>query len=105
MGSNEYRAGGERPQTVAHDMHSALGSRLKLLTGGPRDLPARQRTLESAIEWSYDLLDEAERKVFCGLSVFVGSYTLEAIDAVYTGGDETKSGTQDHVASLVNKSL
>src|SRR5204863_2268964 len=41
-----------------------LSSRLKLLTGGARDLPARQQTLRNAIAWSYDLLDEAEKALF-----------------------------------------
>ncbi|HKY47975.1 MAG TPA: adenylate/guanylate cyclase domain-containing protein [Acidimicrobiia bacterium] len=54
-----------------------LGSRLGLLTGGARDLPERQRTLRSAIEWSYDLLDEEHRRLFARLGVFVGGFAIE----------------------------
>src|SRR3712207_9329646 len=56
--------------------------RLPLLTGGARDLPERQRTLRDAINWSYELLDTAEQRLFHRLSVFVGGSDLDAIDAV-----------------------
>ena len=59
-----------------------LGSRLKLWTGGALDMPERQRTLRAAIEWSHDLLEEAERVLFRRLSVFAGGRTLEAIEAI-----------------------
>jgi predicted ATPase/DNA-binding XRE family transcriptional regulator len=58
------------------EIRARLGSRLNLLSGGPRDLPLRQQTLRGAIEWSYDLLDEAEQTVFRGVSVFVGGFTV-----------------------------
>src|SRR5688500_3797769 len=60
-------------------MLQRLGSRLKLLTGGARDLPERQRTLKATIEWSFALLDEGERLLFGRLAVFSGGRTLEAI--------------------------
>jgi predicted ATPase/class 3 adenylate cyclase len=59
-----------------------LESSLPILTGGPRDAPERQRTLRSTIEWSYDLLDERGRQLFGRLSVFAGSFPLEAAEAV-----------------------
>ena len=55
-----------------------LDRRLPFLTGGPRDAPARQRTLRDAVAWSYDLLDPAEQTLFRQLAVFVGGFTAEA---------------------------
>jgi predicted ATPase/class 3 adenylate cyclase len=59
-----------------------LGSRLTFLGGGPRDLPARQRTLRDAIDWSYGLLKPAEAALFRRLAVFVGGWTVDAAEAV-----------------------
>jgi predicted ATPase len=75
-----------------------LDRRLPLLTGGARDLPDRQRTLRDTISWSYDLLDETERRAFASLAVFAGGFTLEAAERV-CGAD------LDTLASLVEKSL
>jgi non-specific serine/threonine protein kinase len=55
---------------------------LRLLTGGPRDQPARLQTLRGAIAWSYDLLDVAEQALFRRLAIFVGGCTLETVEAV-----------------------
>ena len=55
-----------------------LERRLPLLTGGPRDAPARQRTLRDTIAWSYDLLDPEEQRAFRALSVFVGGFDVGA---------------------------
>ncbi len=63
-------------------MLKRLDSRLKLLTGGARDAHYRQQTLRGAIEWSYDLLNEEEQRLFRRLGVFVGGWTLEAAEAV-----------------------
>ncbi len=63
-------------------MLKRLDSRLKLLTGGGRDAHDRQRTLRGTIEWSYDLLNEEEQRLFRRLGVFVGGWTLEAAEAV-----------------------
>jgi predicted ATPase/transcriptional regulator with XRE-family HTH domain len=60
---------------------------LKILTAGPRNLPARQQTLRSTLDWSYNLLEESEQRLLARLGVFLGSYTLEAIETI-TGPNE-----------------
>ncbi len=75
-----------------------LDSRLSLLTGGARDLPERQRTLEATIAWSYALLNEGERGLFARLAVFTGGWTLDAAEQVC---DADLNALQ----SLVDKSL
>jgi predicted ATPase len=94
-------------------MLARLQSRLKLLTGGARDLPARQQTLRGALMWSYDLLDAEEQKLFRRISVFVDGCTLEGVEAVCNaeGDPSLRSGQVleidilDGVSSLINKSL
>jgi predicted ATPase/DNA-binding XRE family transcriptional regulator len=80
-----------------------LGSRLKLLTGGPRDAPARQQTLRNTIAWSYDLLTESEQTLFRRRCVFIGGRTLDAIAAVCAAAGDLE--IVDGLASLVDKSL
>jgi predicted ATPase len=88
---------------------SRLNQRLALLTGGPHDLPARQRTLRDEIAWSYDLLTPDEQTLFRRLCVFVGGFTLEAAKAV--GNPSAGSGqvlsvdVLDGVATLVDHNL
>jgi predicted ATPase len=86
-------------------MQSRLEKRLQLLTGGSLDLPARQRTLRGAIEWSYDLLNEDEQKLFRRLSVFVGGCTLEAVEAVCNAKSDLSVDALDGMSSMVDKSL
>jgi len=86
-------------------MLGRLGRRLKLLTGGARDLPERQRTLRGAIEWSYALLDEGEKTLFARLAVFSGGRTLEAVEAVCDAQADLPVDTFDGVSSLLDKSL
>ena len=81
-------------------MLSRLTSRLDLGAGGARDLPERQQTLRGAIAWSYDILDDTERRIFSRFSVFVGGAELEAIEAVI--GEADALGV---VGSLLDKSL
>ena len=82
-----------------------LDRRLQVLTGGARDLPERQRTLRSTMEWSYDLLDATEQQLFRQLSVFVGGCTLEVGEAVCAPLPDEAEQVLERVASLIDKSL
>ena len=75
-----------------------LDSRLSLLTRGPTDMPERQQTLEATIAWSYDLLHPDARDVFLRLSVFAGTFDLEAAELV-VGAD------LEELTTLVDASL
>jgi predicted ATPase/class 3 adenylate cyclase len=86
-------------------MLQRLGSRLKLLTGGARDLPERQRTLRATIEWSFALLDEGEQLLFARLAVFSGGRTLEAIEAICDAQGDLPVEAFDGISSLLDKSL
>jgi predicted ATPase/serine/threonine protein kinase len=82
-----------------------LENRLKLLTGGARDLPARQQTMRSAIAWSYDLLEEDEKRLLNRLAVFAGGSTIESAEEVCGTLGELKIEVMDGISSLANKSL
>jgi predicted ATPase len=86
-------------------MLQRLSSRLKLLTGGARDLPERQRTLRATIEWSHALLDEGEQLLLARLAVFSGGRTLEAIEAICDAEGDLPVEAFEGVSSLVDKSL
>jgi predicted ATPase/DNA-binding SARP family transcriptional activator len=78
-----------------------LDDRLELLTGGPRDLPARQRSLRATLEWSWEALDEPERQLLGRLTVFEGGASLDAAEAVCGGELE---GVESLASSLLDKS-
>ncbi|MDQ5852217.1 MAG: adenylate/guanylate cyclase domain-containing protein, partial [Chloroflexota bacterium] len=82
-----------------------MSSRLQLLTGGGRNLPARHQTLRATIEWSYSLLDQGEQALFARLGVFAGGCTLEAVEAVCNPEGDLAVDMLEGVASLVDKSL
>ncbi|MCI0695382.1 tetratricopeptide repeat protein, partial [candidate division KSB1 bacterium] len=91
-----------------------LGSRLELLRGGPRDMPARHQTLRQAIAWSYDLLSPDEQTFFQRLAVFAGGCSFEAAEAVchaapHRVARRPRQGgafdTLDGLAALIDKSL
>ena len=79
-----------------------LEKRLPLLTGGGRDLPARQQTMRDTIAWSYDLLPQEEQALFRRLCIFVGGFDLEAAEAVTDG---PTIDVVNGIASLIDKSL
>jgi non-specific serine/threonine protein kinase len=84
-----------------------LSSQLPVLTGGPRDAPARLRTMRDAIAWSYELLTGEEQALFRRLTVFAGGFTLEAAEAVSReqDGRSTPDSVFDGIATLVDSSL
>jgi predicted ATPase/class 3 adenylate cyclase/DNA-binding CsgD family transcriptional regulator len=82
-----------------------ISDRLSLLSGGTRNALPRQRTLEASVAWSFDLLDDEERAVLRRLSVFSGSFSLEAAEAVGALADEDAWRVVDIVTGLVDKSL
>src|SRR5262249_6046522 len=69
------------------------------------DLPPRQRTMEDAITWSYDLLTESGQRVFCALAVFVGGWTLEAAQAICWEPSPMRHEAALALAELVESSL
>jgi predicted ATPase len=85
-----------------------LERQLHVLTGGPQDRPARQRTMRDTIAWSYGLLEDAEQALFRSLAVFRGGFSLEDAEAVLAGGEGTSAADIDilnGVEALVDQSL
>jgi predicted ATPase len=91
-----------------------LSHRLPLPSRGARDLPARQQTLHNTIAWSYDLLQAGEKQLFRRLAVFVGGFTLEAVQAVCfpdasvdssSSTEDEEGATLEQLAELLDKSL
>jgi predicted ATPase len=83
-------------------LEARLEQSFDLLSGGRRDLPDRHRTMGATIDWSYDLLGPAERRLFTELSVFRGGFELDAVEGVATvGGAELL----DRLGDLIDKSL
>lgn len=94
-------------QVAAHGLQNTadlLMSRLELMKFGHRTAVARHRTLKATLDWSYDLLSDAERIVFRRLAAFVGHFTLDGARSV-TGGPGTRAETFGAVAGLVEKSM
>ena len=84
---------------------AGLADRFRLLTGGVRGAPARQRTLEASVDWSYDLLDDVQRLALARLSVFAGSFELDAARAAVGGDGIDSDDVLDLVAALAEQSL
>ncbi|HEY0069256.1 MAG TPA: tetratricopeptide repeat protein [Chloroflexia bacterium] len=82
-----------------------LASRLKLLTGAPHDIPARQSTLRRAIAWSYDLLSAEEKMLFRRMSVFASGANLQAVEDICNLPGEPELDALEVITSLMDKSL
>ena len=100
----ELAAARVRTLSVA-DINKRLNDRYKLLTGGSRVLQQRQQTLRALVDWSYDLLSEAEQLLFQRLGVFIGGFDLAAAETVCAGEALDSLDILDLLGSLVDKSL
>jgi predicted ATPase len=87
------------------DIARRLDRRFRLLTGGNRTALERHRTLRATVDWSYELLTDAERAALDRLSVFVGGWTLDAAEAVISGPLIDDFDVVDCLSSLVRRSL
>lgn len=84
---------------------SRLDDRFRLLTHAPRTAVARHRTIEAALDWSFDLLSDAERQLFMRLSVFCSRFTIDAATEVAGNGGVGDAVIEVALAGLVDKSL
>ncbi len=82
-----------------------LGDQLKFLTGGARDLPARQQSIRDTIAWSYGLLSAAQQRLFRRLAVFTGGWTLEAAEGVCDVDGDLSIDIVDGLTALVEQNL
>ncbi len=82
-----------------------VNDRFRLLTTGDRTALPRQQTLRALIDWSFDLLTAKERVLFRRVAVFAGGWTLEAAEAVGSGGEVDQPEVLDLLGDLVDKSL
>ena len=87
------------------ELDARLDQRLSLLTGGSRAALPRQQTLRALVDWSWELLNPAERQVLARLSVFAGGFDLAAAEAVSSGPEVAPEETVRHLGALVDKSL
>ena len=93
---------------TAEDLLRRLAHDVLLSTGGPRDLPERQQTINATVAWSYQLLAPHEQRVFRRLGALPGRFPIEAAAAVLAEGDVSSATSDDAlraVAGLIDKSL
>jgi non-specific serine/threonine protein kinase len=86
-------------------IESRLADRFRLLTGGSRDALPHHQTLRQTIDWSYDLLDETQQRLFRRLSVFAGGCVLEQVELICGGDGIDQGDILDLIAQLVDRSL
>jgi predicted ATPase/DNA-binding SARP family transcriptional activator len=82
-----------------------LGQRFDLLTGGPHHDAGRHRTLQAVVRWSYDALDDPQRRLFDRLAVFAGRFTLAAAEEVCAGAPLAREDIAGRLAELVDRCL
>jgi len=87
------------------ELDARLDQRFSFLTGGSRTALPRQQTLRATVEWSWELLNAAERRMLARLSVFAGGFDLPAAEAISTGGDLPGDEAVAHLGALVDKNL
>jgi predicted ATPase/class 3 adenylate cyclase len=87
------------------ELAGRLDHRFRLLAGGQRSAVERHQTLRAAIDWSYELLSDAEKLLLARVSVFAGGFTLEAAEAVTAGDGLEADAVLEVLASLVSRSL
>ncbi|MCX5069608.1 tetratricopeptide repeat protein [Micromonospora lupini] len=90
---------------TAEQVATRLDDRFRLLTGGSRTALPRHQTLRAVVDWSWDLLDEADRALWRRLAVFTGGATAAAVERVCGGGELAASEVLDRLFALVEKSL
>jgi predicted ATPase/DNA-binding CsgD family transcriptional regulator len=90
---------------TADDLRERLDDRLRLLAIAHGTGPARGQTLRATVDWSHELLSDEERILWRRLSVFAGSFGLEAAEDVCAGAGLEREQIVDLVASLVAKSI
>ncbi|WP_440071684.1 BTAD domain-containing putative transcriptional regulator [Streptosporangium sp. OZ121] len=93
------------PALGVHGLVARLDDRFRLLATGHRGVPPRQQTLTAMIDWSWELLTDAERAVLRRLAVHADGCTMEAAEAVCAQDDVPAADVLDLVARLVNRSL
>jgi predicted ATPase/DNA-binding SARP family transcriptional activator len=87
------------------DLVERLDDRFALLAGGGRTADPRQQTLRATVDWSFQLLEEADRRLFRRLAVFAGGFTVAAAEAVCAGDGLRPEGVMDGLFRLVDRSL
>jgi predicted ATPase len=87
------------------EIERRLDDRFRLLRGSRRGSEKRHQTLRDTVAWSYDLLEEPERRVFDRLSMFAGGFTMDAAQTVAGGDEEDATVVEDAIAALVTRSM
>jgi non-specific serine/threonine protein kinase len=90
---------------TTEEIATRLDDMFRILTGGSRTGPGRQRTLRASLDWSHGLLSRAEQDLFRRLAIFAGGWSLDAAEVVCAGGAKAKAEVLDLLTALVDKSM